>query len=43
MSMIEVSKGLCPKALDDFDNLSVFCQVGRFTYAFCYQFLMIFR
>ena len=41
--MIKVSKGRFPKALDDFTNLSVLCQVVRFTYAFCYQFLMSFR
>ena len=40
--MIKVSKGRCPKALDDFDDFSVLYQVGRFTFAFCYQFLMIF-
>ena len=40
--MIKVSKGHCPNALDDFASFSVLCQVGRFTYAFCYQFLMIF-
>ena len=32
----------CPKALDDFVDLSGLCQVGRFTYACYYQFLMIF-
>ena len=42
LSLIEVSKGYCPKALDDFADFSVLCQVGRFTFAFCYQFLMIF-
>ena len=41
LSLIKVSKGRCPKALDDFADLSVLCQVGRFTFAFCYQFLMI--
>ena len=41
--MIKVSKGRCPKAIDDFANFSVLCRVGRFMYAFCYQFLMIFR
>ena len=40
--MIKVIKGRFPKALDDFANFSVLCQVGRFTFAFCYQFLMIF-
>ena len=43
LSLIKVSKGHCPKALDDFANFSVLCQVGRSTSAFCYQFLMIFR
>ena len=42
LSLIKVSKGRCPKAFDDLDNLSVLCQVRRFTCAFCYQFLMIF-
>ena len=42
LSLIKVSQGRFPKALDDFANLSVLCQVGRFTFAFCYQFLMIF-
>ena len=41
--MIKVSKGRCPKALDDSADFSVVCQFGRFTYAFCYQFLMILR
>ena len=41
--MIKVSKDRCPKALDDFADFSVLCQVGRFTYAFCFKFLMIFR
>ena len=41
LSLIKVSKGRCPKALDDFAVLSVLCQVGCFTFAFCYQFLMI--
>ena len=40
--MIKVSKGRCPKALDEFADFSVLYQVGRFTFAFCYQFLMIF-
>ena len=40
---VKVSKGRCPKALDDFANCSVWCQVGRFTNAVCYQYLMIFR
>ena len=43
LSFIKVSKGHCPKALDDFANFSVLCQVGCFTFAFCYQFLIIFR
>ena len=42
LSLIKVSKGRCPKALDGFANFSVLCQVGRFIYAFCYQFLMVF-
>ena len=42
MSLIKVSKGRCPKALDDFADYSVLCQVEGFTCAFCYQFLMIF-
>ena len=42
-SFIKVSKSRCPKAFDDFADISVFSQVGRFTHAFCYQFLMIFR
>ena len=41
--MLKVSKGRCPKALDDLADISVLCEVWRFTYAFCYQFLMIFR
>ena len=40
--MIKVSKGRCPKALDEFADFSVLCLVGRFTYAFCCQFSMIF-
>ena len=43
MSLIKVSKGHCPKALDDFASFSVLSQVGRFTFAFCFQFPMIFR
>ena len=43
LSLIKVSKGRSPKALDDFVDFSVLSQVGRFTHAFCYQFLMIFR
>ena len=43
LSLINVSKGRCPKALGGFSNFSVLCQVGRFTYTFCCQFLMIFR
>ena len=42
LSFIKVSKGRCPKSLDDFVNFSVLYQVGRFTYAFSYQFLVIF-
>ena len=42
LSFIKVSKGPCSKALDDFADFSILCQVGRFTFAFCYQFLMIF-
>ena len=42
LSLIKVSKDRCPKALDDFADLSVLCQVGRFTFVFCYQFLIIF-
>ena len=42
MSLIKVSKGRCPKALDDFADFSVLYQVGRFTFAFCYQFLILF-
>ena len=42
LSLIKVSKGRCRKALDAFADFSVLCQVGRFTFAFCYQFLMIF-
>ena len=41
--MIKVSKGRCPKALDDIADFSVLCKVARFMHAFCYQFLMIFR
>ena len=40
LSLIKVS---CPKALDNLADFSVLSQVGRFTYAFCYQFLVIFR
>ena len=40
--LIKVSKGRCLTALDDFADFSVLCQVGRFKFAFCYQFLMIF-
>ena len=40
--MIKVSKGRCPTALDDFKDFSVLRQVGRFTFAICYKFLMIF-
>ena len=43
LTSIKDSKGRCPKALDDFTNFSILCQVGRFTYVFCYQFLMVFR
>ena len=42
LSLLKVSKGRCPKALGDFTDFSVLCKVGRFTFAFCYQFLMIF-
>ena len=42
LSLIKVSKGHCPKALDAFASFSVLRQVERFTLAFCYQFLMIF-
>ena len=42
LSLIKVSKGRCPKALDDFADFNVLCQVERFTFVFCYQFLMIF-
>ena len=42
LSLIKVSKGRCPKTLDNFADFSVLYQVGRFTFAFCYQFLMIF-
>ena len=43
LSLIKVSKGRCPNALDDFAVLSVLCQLGSFTLAFCYmyQFLII--
>ena len=43
LSLIKDIKGRCPKVLDGFANFSVLCQVGSFTYALCYQFLMIFR
>ena len=43
LSLIKVSEGRCLKALDDLANFTVLCKVGRFTYAFCYQFLIIFR
>ena len=42
LSLIKVSKGRFPKARDDFANFSVLCQVVRFMFAFCYQFLVIF-
>ena len=42
LSLIKLSKGRCPKALDDFANFSVLCHVGRFTFAICYRFLMSF-
>ena len=42
MSLIKVSKGHWPKALDDFPHFSVLCQVGCFTDACCYQSLMSF-
>ena len=34
LSLIKVSKGRCPKSLDDLADISVLCQVGRFTFAF---------
>ena len=40
LSLIKVSKGRCPKALDDFADFSALCQVGRFRFGICYQFLM---
>ena len=43
LSLIKVSKDHCPKALGEFVDFSVLCQIGRLTYAFCYRFLMIFR
>ena len=42
LTLIKVSKGRCPKALDDSANFSVLCQVGGLRYAFCYQFRIIF-
>ena len=42
LSLIKDSKGRCPIALDDFADFSVLCQVVRFTFAVCYQFLVIF-
>ena len=41
--LMKVNKGRCPRALDEFANISVLCQVEHFMYAFCYQFLVIFR
>ena len=43
LSLFRVSKGRSPKALDDFADFCLLCQLGRLTYAFCYQLLMIFR
>ena len=43
LSLINVSKCRSPKALEDFADFSVLCQLGLFTYVFCYQLLMIFR
>ena len=40
LSLIKVRKGRCPKTLDDFADFSVLCQLGCFTFAFCYQFLI---
>ena len=40
--LIEVSQGRSPKPLDDFADFSVLYQVGRFTFWFCYKFLVIF-
>ena len=42
LPLIKVSNGRCPKALNDFADFSVLCQVGRFTFAFSYQFRIIF-
>ena len=39
----KVGECRCPKALDDFADFRIFCQVGRFISAGCYQFLMIFH
>ena len=41
-SSIKVSKDRCPKALDAFADICVLCQVEHFTFAFRYQFLVIF-
>ena len=43
LTLLEVRKGRCPKALDGFADFSVLYQIGCFTYAFCYQFLVMFR
>ena len=43
LPLIKDRKGRSPKAIDDFADLTVFCQLGRFTYAFCYRLLMIIR
>ena len=43
LSFIKVGKGRCPNALDYSAGFSVLCQVGRFMYAFWYQFRLIFR
>ena len=42
LSLIKVSEGRCAKVLDDLTAFIVLCQAERFTFAFCYQFLMIF-
>ena len=43
LSLIKVSKGRSPKALDNLADFSELCQFERFSYAFCYQLLMIVR
>ena len=35
LSLIKVSIGRCPIALDDFADFSVLCKVGRLAYALC--------